>query len=263
MRYGVALVLVGVAVALRIFLDPVMGKQSFLVFVAAVLVGGWIGGIGPAVVCLVSLHVIHGYWFQTPHGLWEHNMASAVTTSAYYVFGIAVGVLSQLRASAQRRAQDQQREAVSQREHLLTTISCMAEGVLLTDVHGDVKLMNRAAEAMTGWNLHDSKGAPLWEIFSLHREDEQPSIESPIDRALRENHVVQEGMPLVLTSRVGHKIPITYSAAPVQDNEGRTTGVVLVFRDESQRQRTELALRNADRRKDEFLATLAHELRNP
>jgi len=64
-------------------------------------------------------------------------------------------------------------------------------------------------------------------------------------------------------SRTGHTIPIAYSAAPVQALDGQVTGVVLVFRDESERRRTELALQNADRRKDEFLATLAHELRNP
>jgi CheY-like chemotaxis protein len=49
----------------------------------------------------------------------------------------------------------------------------------------------------------------------------------------------------------------------VQSIDGQITGVVLVFRDESERRRAELALQEADRRKDEFLATLAHELRNP
>jgi CheY-like chemotaxis protein len=58
-------------------------------------------------------------------------------------------------------------------------------------------------------------------------------------------------------------MPISYSAAPVRDPHGQITGVVLIFRDESERRHTELVLRNADRRKDEFLATLAHELRNP
>jgi CheY-like chemotaxis protein len=49
----------------------------------------------------------------------------------------------------------------------------------------------------------------------------------------------------------------------VQSPDAQPTGVVLVFRDESERRRAELALENADRRKDEFLAILAHELRNP
>jgi signal transduction histidine kinase/CheY-like chemotaxis protein len=97
----------------------------------------------------------------------------------------------------------------------------------------------------------------------MRREDGQENVESPIDRVLHERRAVQETMPLTLTSRTGQMLPIAYSAAPVQGPDGQIKGAVLIFRDESERRRTELALRNADRRKDEFLATLAHELRNP
>ncbi len=262
-RYALALAIVAIAVALRMLVDPVMGKHSFVLFVAGIIGSAWVGGIGPAILCLVLLHLVHAYWFEVPHHLWEANTASIATTIAYYVVGIAIGTLSHLRASALRRAQDQQRDAASQREHLRTTLSCMADGVLVTDVHGRVMLMNPAAEAMTGWNLNDSKNKPWWQVFDIRPDDGPADAESPVDRVLHDAQIVQEHRPLVLTSSTGHKRPIAYSAAPVRDPEGKTTGVVLIFRDESERRRTELALKNADRRKDEFLATLAHELRNP
>lgn len=262
-RYVVAMIIVAVAVALRTLLDPVMGKQSFAIFIGAILVAAWVGGIGPALLSLVLLHLVHGYVFNTPRGLLEPNLSSIIATSTYYLVGITVGVISHMRTVAQRRAHEQQLEATSQRERLHTTLSCMADGVLVTDVSGRLTLMNPAAETMTGWKLADSEGKPWWEVFAIHREDGQANTERPIDRVLHEGRVVHERSPLVLTSCTGHAMPIAYSAAPVRDSEGHTTGVVLIFRDETERQRTELALRNADRRKDEFLATLAHELRNP
>src|SRR5262245_9225768 len=103
-RYGIALVLVAAAVALRTWLDPIMGHPSVAVFMGAILLGAWVGGVGPALVCLILLHVVHGYWFQTPKGLWEPTLGSIVTTIGWYAVGITVGVLSQMRASAQRRA---------------------------------------------------------------------------------------------------------------------------------------------------------------
>jgi PAS domain S-box-containing protein len=262
-RYAITLLLVGIAFIVRGWLQPVMGQQSFAIFLGTVLVAAWIGGVGPALTALVLLHIAHAYWFQTPTGLWQPTMASVVTTSAYYLVGIMVGFLSQTRAAALQRARDQRHEAISQREQLHTTLSCMADGVLVADVDGRLTLMNPAAESMTGWNLAEAHGKPWWEVFSIRHEEGQDCVASPIDRVVQGRRVVHEHMPLQLTSRTGRTFPIAYSAAPVEDLDGHITGVVLIFRDESERRRTEVALRNADRRKDEFLATLAHELRNP
>src|SRR5215204_3534651 len=107
-RYGLALIFVVVAVALRTWFEPVMGQQSFAFFLGAILLGAWFGGIGPAIMCLLLLHFIHAYWFAVPRGLWQPTMASIVSTSAYYLVGITFGILIQMRSSAQRQARDQQ-----------------------------------------------------------------------------------------------------------------------------------------------------------
>lgn len=262
-QYILALILVAIAVALRTWLSPLLGHPSVAVFMAAILVGAWVGGIGPALVCLVLLHIVHGYWFQNPPGLFEPTIASVVTTTGWYAVGITVGILSQKRTAAQRRERDQQLEALSQREQLRAILACMAESVVVTDVNGRLTLMNPAAEALTGWSTAQSHGRPWQELFTIRCETSQSEVNSPIARALSEGQVVQESRPLLLLSRTGRTIPIAYSAAPVKSMDGEITGVVLVFRDESEPRRNQLALRDADRRKDEFLATLAHELRNP
>jgi PAS domain S-box-containing protein len=154
-------------------------------------------------------------------------------------------------------------EAVSQREQLRATLSCMADGVMVTDANGCLALMNPVAEAMTAWTVADACGKPLWEVFAIRKEDSEHPIPSQIDRVLTDGHTVHDASRFLLISRLGRPIPIAYSAAPVRDAAGGVTGAVLIFRDESERRRAEEALRNADKRKDEFLATLAHELRNP
>src|SRR5207245_3183672 len=67
----------------------------------------------------------------------------------------------------------------------------------------------------------------------------------------------------VRVSKEGRRIAISLTVSPVRDGEGRIIGASKVARDITDRKRAEEALREADRRKDEFLALLAHELRNP
>ena len=66
-----------------------------------------------------------------------------------------------------------------------------------------------------------------------------------------------------MTSRNGHPRPIDQTVAPIRDEQGNVAGVVVVFRDVTARRAAEVAREEGERRKDEFLAMLAHELRNP
>jgi PAS domain S-box-containing protein len=263
-RYGWALGIVCLAILLRVWLEPVVGKQAGLLFWAAILICPWIGGVVPSLIGQTMIWAAQWYWFTPPATTpWRPSAADLLFIAIYYLLGSTIGAASDLRRRAQQRERVQQAEAISQREQLRATLSCMADGVLVTDEQGRLTLMNPAAEVMTGWTMVESRGKRLTEFFAVHRENGENHSEDPLDHVLHSGQVVHGAMHLTLTTRSGQTIPIAYSAAPIRDAADNITGGVLVFRDESERRRNEQALRNADRQKDEFLATLAHELRNP
>jgi PAS domain S-box-containing protein len=263
-RYGSALGVIAATILLRLVLDPVLGASGFALFLTGMLLAAWVGGLGPSLVCQTLILFADAYWFRPDRGVHSPlTLQGLVSLVAFYSVGSIVAVLSEAWHAARQRAQVQHAEALSQREQLLTTLSCIADGVVVTDGAGRVTLMNPVAEAMTGWSLDEARGKPARDVFALGDARSSEAIESPIQRVLREQTSHHEAMRLMLTTRNDRQLPVSYSAAPICDAERRTDGVVLVFRDETERLRTEHALRNADQRKDEFLATLAHELRNP
>jgi PAS domain S-box-containing protein len=253
-----------VAILLRVWLEPVVGKEAGVLFWLAILVCPWIGGLVPSLIGQTMIWAAQWYWFTPPSTTpWRPTFAEFLFIVLYYLLGSTIGAASDLRRRAQQRERIQRAEAISQREQLRATLSCMADGVLVTDEEGRLTLMNPIAEAITGWTMAESRGKRLPEFLTVHRESSERVIEDPLDHVLRSGEVVRGAMSLGLTTRSGQTMPISHSAAPIRNAEGGIIGGVLVFRDESERRRIEQALRNADRQKDEFLATLAHELRNP
>jgi len=154
-------------------------------------------------------------------------------------------------------------ELRQQREWFEVTLSSIGDAVITTDTLRKITFLNPVAESMTGWSCADAAGRALEEVFHIVNEETRLEVTNPVGKVLQSGKIVGLANHTVLVGRNGRMTSIEDSAAPIRDTLGNIVGVVLVFHDVTERRRGEQALRDADRRKDEFLATLAHELRNP
>ena len=154
-------------------------------------------------------------------------------------------------------------ELRQQREWFEVTLSSIGDAVITTDTQSRITFLNPVAQSMTGWSLADAAGVALDQVFYIINEDTRLTVINPVAQVLLSGTMVALANHTALVGRNGTIIGIEDSAAPIRDTKGNIVGVVLVFHDVTERRRNEQALRDADRRKDEFLATLAHELRNP
>jgi PAS domain S-box-containing protein len=167
-----------------------------------------------------------------------------------------------------RRAAESALQAQSDR--LRVTLESIGDAVIATDRAGNVTLMNGVAQALTGWPIAEALGEPLAKVFSIVNEFTRDVVESPVERVMREGGIVGLANHTLLIARDGTERPIDDSGAPIRDENGRLIGVVMVFHDITERHHMErelhrktLKLEEADKRKDDFLSMLAHELRNP
>ena len=116
-----------------------------------------------------------------------------------------------------------------------TTLASIGDAVIATDIEGKISFMNGEAEALTGWKLSETSQKPIKKVFNIVNEQTRLEVESPIDRVLRDGMVVGLANHTVLIQKDGKEVPIDDSGAPIKDKEGKTTGVVLVFRDITER----------------------------
>jgi PAS domain S-box-containing protein len=261
-RYGGAVLALAVGTAVRYWFHPALGGGGFAIYFIVVVAVAWFGGVGPCLFAMVGSLAISIALFPGPKN--EETLLAGMLSglTAFFFVGMSTALLSRSMRAAQHRARLRAEEALAERHRLRATLACIGEGVIATDESGKIVLINPVAERLTQWSADEALGRPLEEIFRLARESEL-AVVAPIRPALNKGGITREPAPMLLTTRAGASVPVDYTAAPIHDAHGSARGMVLVFRDETERRRGEQSLRDADRRKDEFLATLAHELRNP
>ncbi len=160
---------------------------------------------------------------------------------------VSAAIVSIGRATAGRQhliaELDASRQEVARaRDTLELTLRSIGDAVISTDERGEIRFMNLMARSLTGWTDDSAIGQPLPRIFRIVNERTRDTVESPVEKALRLGIVVGLANHTLLINRSGEEIPIDDSAAPIRDAAGKVLGVVLVFRDVSDRRRAEREL---------------------
>jgi PAS domain S-box-containing protein len=152
----------------------------------------------------------------------------------------------------------QRKRAEEAQARLVAVIASSDDSIISMTLEGIVLSWNRGAEIMYGYSPTEAIGSTTQALIPPDRLDEEPSILARIRRGERIEH-----FETTRKRKDGTYFDVSIAVSPIEDTRGRIIGASKITRDITLSKRTEAALRETDRRKDEFLATLAHELRNP
>ncbi|MDB6083207.1 MAG: bvgS 1 [Gammaproteobacteria bacterium] len=141
---------------------------------------------------------------------------------------------------------------------LVAVITSSDDSIISMTLEGIVLSWNRGAEQMYGYRSDEMIGQPSRALIPLDRVEEEPAILERIRKGERIEHFETRRQ-----RKDGVILEVSIAVSPIEDTRGNIIGASKITRDITQSKRAEAALRETDRRKDEFLATLAHELRNP
>ena len=271
-RYGLAFLAIALALLLRFILWPLLSSDvPFLLLWPAVMVCAWYGGVGPGLLATL-LSALAGWYFllEPQYSFAVANPADVTAMILYLLLGASLSTLIEAIHRAKRRVEQHAFDLHNQREWFRVTLASIGDAVIATDPDGRVAFMNEIAQRLTGWTAEEGNGQPLEQVLRIVNEETRDPADNPVHKVLETGGIVGLANHTVLLRQDGAEVPIDDSAAPIRSAQGSLQGVVLVFRDvterrrlESDQQRRAQELVEADHRKDEFLAALAHEIRNP
>jgi len=255
------------AVLLRSLLSRWLGYElPFITFFGAVMAAAWYGGLYPGLLATVLSAFAAEFWFMTPS--WSLAVPQPFQVIGIVLFvltGTLISVAAERLLSARQqiellRLRDQnERSAADRARSLLAAVVESSEDAILTkSLQGTILSWNAGAEQMFGYPAAEAVGNHVGLIVPAGRREEEADSLTRVSRG--------ERVPAFETERVakdGTVLDVSVTLSPIRGDSGAIIGASSIARDIGARKALEGSLREADRRKDDFLAVLAHELRNP
>jgi len=256
--------LLAVAITVAVFglqhaLEPVAVLVPFILLFLSVFLASWVGGRGPGFVAIALAAALADYELLPPAHGWSLSARDFLLVG---LFG-AVSSIVNLLCDSLRRALDESREHLNELRAVLDAVPAMV--LVAHDASGRRVEVNRPGcpllELEPGTTLPMDADGPsaAWRLVRKGGEDASgrlPPLAAAAGVALSDC----ETDVVFADGRVRHLLG---NAVPLHDLHGAPRGSVSAFLDVTELQRARLALADEARRKDEFLALLSHELRNP
>ncbi len=134
------------------------------------------------------------------------------------------------------RAKYRDKLEVEKNKYLSTLVS-IGDGVMVVDLNERIELINRVCAEMTGWTEEEAIGMHYKDVFRLSHENPAYNIIDPVEEVLKSGIAHQLSNYAVLTSKDGKVYMLEDSASPVKNLQNEMMGVVLVFRDATQKKK--------------------------
>ena len=127
-------------------------------------------------------------------------------------------------------------EALSrEKKQIEKTLLSVGDGVISTDKNGRILLMNKSAENLTGWKLKNVSRMKIEDIYDIRDATTKGKLLSYFEKVLQNGDQINNSGHKLLISKNGIEIFIEDSSAPIKDSKGNVTGMILVFRDSTEK----------------------------
>ena len=236
--YLLSLALVLLTLLARFGLGVAFGERPLLIlFVFPIIVSAHVGGLGPGLAATFLAAASVAYFLVPP--TYSFYIARAHDLAQWLMLVVS-GVLVSALNEALRRSR---KRVTAGRQTLAAALVGMADALITSDASGRVELLNPEAQRLTGWSQAEAQGQPLSEVLQVLDDEEQRPLEELIPALLRGGNEVLPGGMVLLKAWDGSLTPISLSSAPIRDEAGLVTGLVLTFRDRSAEREAQRELR--------------------
>jgi PAS domain S-box-containing protein len=248
LRYGVATLAVGVALLVKLLLDPLTVQDTpFLLVFSAIIVSAWYGGLGPGLMATGMSVLATDYFFLYPKGALSGFSVEGIDVATFVLEGVLVSVLTSSLRSARNRAQRSTLEARSHQESLRESeerFRLMVEGmkdyaIFMLDPGGCITTWNEGAERIEGYREEEILGRHFSSFYS-EEDVERGHPEDVLRAALAEGRYVEEGLKV---REDGSRFWASAVITTLRDRKGNLKGFSMVVHDTTERKHADDVLR--------------------
>src|SRR5215211_936491 len=260
LRYGVAVLAVGMAFLVKLLLDPLIVQETpFVLIFGAIMISAWYGGLGPGLLATFAAGLATDYFFLQPTSSLSGFSLETVPLLAFFLEGTLVCLLTEALRAARVRAEGSKLEAERHRErlrrneeHFRSLVEGMWDYAIFTlDPQGCVASWNAGAELLEGYNSDEIVG----EHFSAFFTEEDTRLGKPeehVEAAASEGRSVEENW---LVRKDGSRFWADTILAALHDDEGKLRGFSVVTQDITEKK---VAERNFAEAEDRLRTLVEH-----